>query len=310
MPFAIRRAGHVVLRMRDPYIARDFLEQVVGLQTSAQEGDSFFFLTAQPVSNHHMIAVRGGAGKRLPEPRRHIGMIGIAYEMTDFEQLQHLAERVEEHGARFGVTISEPIAQNDVFGHVFVCDDADGNRLEFFINAETAPERHSARAIKSGIRRTSHLNLRCADIERSQRFYEDVLHLIPVLRSENGRTYLSGDAESRLPVLGLEQAHDLDVPIPTPREMYGMEHFSLEVGSFDQLCAGYAELERSGVSVHHTMDHGVTNSVYFIDPDGNLMEIYHDVPRAEYRNPENPFGNFGAIDKRLAAHAYNSASGK
>jgi catechol 2,3-dioxygenase-like lactoylglutathione lyase family enzyme len=44
MRFAIRRASHVVLRMRDPHIARDFLEQVLGLQTSGQEGESFFSL--------------------------------------------------------------------------------------------------------------------------------------------------------------------------------------------------------------------------------------------------------------------------
>jgi catechol 2,3-dioxygenase len=290
--------------MRDPHIARDFLEQVLGLQTSGQEGESFFFLTAHPVSNHHMIAVRGGAAKRLPEPHRQIGMISIAYEVTGLEELQRLAERVDEQGASYGVKITKPLAQGDSAEDTFTCDDADGNRLEFFSNAERTPERRASQAIKASIRRTSHLNLRCADVERSQRFYEDALHLFPVSRNASGRTYLSGDPESRRPVLGLEQARDLGVPIPTPREMYGMEHFSLEVGSFEQLCEAYAELERSGVSVHHTMDHGVTNSVYFVDPDGNLMEIYHDVPRAEYRNPENPFGNFGPIEERLAAHAH------
>jgi catechol 2,3-dioxygenase len=303
MPFAIRRAGHVVLRMREPLIARDFLEQVLGLQTAGQEGESFFFLTAHPVSNHHMIAVRGGAAKRLPEPDRQIGMISVAYEATDLEELQRLAERVDEQGARYGVKVTDPLKRDDSAGDAFTCDDADGNRLEFFSSAERSAEPRSRGAIKAGIRRTSHLNLRCADLERSQRFYEGALHLFPVSRSASGRTYFSGDPASRRPVLGLEQARDTNVPVPTPREMYGMEHFSLEVGSFEQLCEAYEELERSGISVHHTMDHGVTNSVYFIDPDGNLMEIYHDVPRAEYRNPENPFGNFGSIEERLAAHA-------
>jgi catechol 2,3-dioxygenase len=250
-----------------------------------------------------MIAVRGGSAKRLPEPHRQIGMISIAYEVTDLEELQRLAERVDEQGASYGVKITESFAHDESAGAAFTCDDADGNRLEFFSNAESKSERRAQHANKARIRRTSHLNLRCADVERSQRFYEDALHLFPVSRSTGGRTYLSGDPESRRPVLGLEQARDLDVPIPTPREMYGMEHFSLEVGSFEQLCAAYAKLARSGVPVHHTMDHGVTDSVYFVDPDGNLMEIYHDVPRAEYRNPENPFGNFGSIEERLVAYA-------
>ena len=44
------------------------------------------------------------------------------------------------------------------------------------------------------------------------------------------------------------------------------------------------------------MDHGVTNSVYLIDPDGNLIEIYHDVPRAEYADLGQPV-RFVRIDR-------------
>lgn len=304
MSFTIRRAGHVVLRMREPLLARDFFEQVVGLQTFGQEGDSFFFLTAHPVSNHHMIAVRGGGAKRLPEPDRQIGMISVAYEVTDRDELQRLAERIAAQGASYGVTIREPLARGDRGVDAFTCEDKDGNRLEFFSAADGEPKRRAPQAIRVGIRRTSHLNLRCADLAASRHFYEDVLHLFVVGEGAGGRVYLAGDPASRQPVLGLEQAHDLDVPVPTPREMYGMEHFSLEVGSFEQLRDVYAELERNGIRVHHTIDHGVTNSVYVLDPDGNLIEIYHDVPRAEYRNPENPFGNFGSIEERLATHAH------
>ena len=43
------------------------------------------------------------------------------------------------------------------------------------------------------------------------------------------------------------------------------------------------------MTIHHAVDHGVTNSVYFVDPDDNLMEVYHDVPRAEYADPLFPF---------------------
>jgi catechol 2,3-dioxygenase len=127
-----------------------------------------------------------------------------------------------------------------------------------------------------------------------------MLHLFPIAET-NGRVYLSGDPATRRPVLALEQATETNVPVPTPRAMFGMEHFSLEVGSFEQLQAAFRHLNQSGAHVHHTVDHGVTNSVYLIDPDRNLIEIYHDVPRAEYRNPENPFGSFGSIEDRLAS---------
>ncbi len=81
--------------------------------------------------------------------------------------------------------------------------------------------------------------------------------------------------------------------------MYGMEHFSLEVGSFPELQTVYRRFKSLNVDVDHTIDHGVTASVYFHDPDGNLMEVYHDVPRAEIPFPENPFSSFGDIDARL-----------
>jgi catechol-2,3-dioxygenase len=124
-----------------------------------------------------------------------------------------------------------------------------------------------------------------------------MLHLVPIA-DVHGRTYLASAPDSQ-PVLALEQSTDPDAPLPTPKKMFGMEHFSMELASFAQLQTAYRHLKSSGIDVHHTMDHGVTNSVYLIDPDGNLMEIYHDVPRAEYANPDNPFGSFGAIDDRL-----------
>jgi catechol 2,3-dioxygenase len=149
------------------------------------------------------------------------------------------------------------------------------------------------------IRRTSHLTLRCRDIATTQEFYENALGLFLVARDERDRRYFSGDRNSRRVVLALEPAKDLDAPLPTPKVMYGMEHFSLEVTSFPELQNAYRQFKTLGVTVDHTQDHGVTASIYFHDPDGNLMEVYHDVPRAEIPVPEDPFVSFGGIEDRL-----------
>jgi catechol 2,3-dioxygenase len=307
MDFTIRRAGHVVLRVTDLMRAKEFLEDVVGFQTYGQEG-SFYFLTANPVSNHHMIAVRSGkSGERLPDPRQ-IGMISISYEVNTFDDLRRLYQRIKQEGPAFGATL----LRSEDFGWImnFVAADHDGNQLEFYcrrlegdgtdldapVTAED-PKRLPNR--RSGIRRTSHLNLRCTDRTASQAFYNEMLHLVPVADA-NGRVYLAS-APGAHPVLALEQSTDPGAPLPTPKKMYGMEHFSMELASFAQLQHAYQHLKSNGIDVHHTMDHGVTNSVYLIDPDGNLIEIYHDVPRAEYANPDNPFGSFGSIDDRLDA---------
>lgn len=294
--FTIRRAGHVVLRVTDPERARAFLEDVIGFQTFGQEGESFYFLTANPVSNHHMIAVRGGrAGARLPDPRQ-IGMICVAYEVSSPDELQRLHDRIGEHGAAYGVTLGALEERGGTCA--FTCADHDGNRLEFYAALDAAPAR-SARvpALRVGIRRTSHLVLRVRDLAASRAYYGELLHLVPVAEA-NGRVFLSGVSEGQ-PVIALEQAPPGDWPLPQPKKMFGMDHFSMEVASFPQLQNAYRSLKGKGIDVHHTVDHGVTNSVYLIDPDGNLIEIYHDVPRAEYVNLDSPFGSFGPIEDRL-----------
>jgi catechol 2,3-dioxygenase len=323
MDFNIRRAGHVVLRVTNPFMARDFLEQVMAFQVTDQVGKAFFLMTANAVSNHHMIAVRPGKpDERLPDADRQIGMISISYEISTLDELRRLYQRIKEHGAAFGFRILRTEDRGNIYN--VVCSDLDGNRLEFFT---AVPESDAAGkapfelrgaiddvlalategenqfpARHSEVRRTSHLTLRCKDLARSRAFYEKALRM-SLVADANGRQYFSGNPATGQLILALEQAQDTSAPLPTPKAMFGLEHVSLEVGSFPQLQLAYKHLESSGVHVHHTMDHGVTNSVYIVDPDGNLLEIYHDVARAEYRHPEHPFGSFGPIDDRLAIAA-------
>ena len=153
------------------------------------------------------------------------------------------------------------------------------------------------------IRGTSHLTLRVRDLERSRAFYEDFLLMTPFGTDAGGRYYLAGTPGAQRPLLALEQAADLDVPMPSPRAVFGMDHFSFELGSFEQLRRAYARFKETGTPFHHAVDHGVTLSLYFNDPDGNLMEVYHDVPRAEYLDPLVPFTGPGELEDRLAATA-------
>lgn len=298
MDFEIRRAGHVVLRVTDPFAEQAFFERVLGFQTTGQIGPSFFFLSANALSNHHMIALRAGkAGERLPEPERQIGMIAIVYEVVNPQALQHIAESIGEEGPAFGVTL---LPTDHADRHI-ACRDGDGNRIEFVCTEAPAEGALRGPAAERAVRRTSHLRLRCRDLPRSSAFYQDALHLVPLAEATHERVVLAGNA-ARPPVLVLEQATETNVPLPTPKNMYGLEHFSMELGSFEQLRNAYHRLKERHVPLDHAVDHGVTNSVYLIDPDGNLMEVYHDVPRGEYRSPEDPFAVGGeSLDERLEA---------
>jgi len=324
MNFSIRRAGHVVLRVTDVVQTKTFLETIVGFTTYGRIGRDFFFMTSHPVSNHHMIAVRPGKiGERLPDADRQIGMVSIAYEVTDLGAMQDLQQRIATAQATYPWRILAMEDRGAIYN--LVVTDGDKNHYEFWcgvpgkenstiedltlrgtvaLSATDEPHKASKTApttppSRLEIRRTSHLTLRCRDVAATQQFYENALGMFLVARDERDRRYFSADASTRRIVLALEPAKDRGAPGPTPKTMYGMEHYSLEVSSFADLQHVYRRFKTIGVPVDHTQDHGVTASIYFHDPDGNLMEVYHDVPRAEIPVPEDPFVSFGGIEDRL-----------
>jgi catechol-2,3-dioxygenase len=137
-----------------------------------------------------------------------------------------------------------------------------------------------------------HVVLFVSDLERSRRFYGDVLGFkelatmgtqapgargVPVavvFASASGRTH----HELLLIEVGSDAA-----PIPPGRRL-GMYHFGLKIGeSDDELRAALGELEAAGVTVVGTSDHGVTHSAYIVDPDGNEIELYIDVQPERWR---------------------------
>ena len=73
-------------------------------------------------------------------------------------------------------------------------------------------------------------------------------------------------------------------PIPAGRRV-GMYHFGLKVGdSDDELRQVLAQLTVAGVTMVGSSDHGVTHSLYVLDPDGNEVELYIDVPGVDWHS--------------------------
>ena len=74
-------------------------------------------------------------------------------------------------------------------------------------------------------------------------------------------------------------------PIPAGRRV-GMYHFGLKVGDTDdELRAALTTLQEHGVTVVGAGDHGFTHSLYLLDPDGNELELYVDVPGVDWDDP-------------------------
>ncbi len=149
------------------------------------------------------------------------------------------------------------------------------------------------------IKRTGHLVLKVKDIERSKRFFIDVLGLPLAGDNGKGMLFFSTDVKDNHHMLAIRQAKD-GAAMPDP-EQAGMEHVAYELGSFAELQEAWKIFKENNVKIRHVVFHGITKSIYFYDPDGNMLELYCNVPPEEYRKSvPNPYGVFGNIEDELA----------
>jgi catechol-2,3-dioxygenase len=56
----------------------------------------------------------------------------------------------------------------------------------------------------------------------------------------------------------------------------GMHHSAFEYASFEDLNASYLRLKDAGITPTLCLDHGMTLSYYYADPDGNHVELQCD----------------------------------
>lgn len=56
----------------------------------------------------------------------------------------------------------------------------------------------------------------------------------------------------------------------------GIHHTAFEYGSMGDLLDTYVRLKAQGILPHACLDHGITSSFYYEDPDGNSIELQVD----------------------------------
>jgi catechol 2,3-dioxygenase len=149
------------------------------------------------------------------------------------------------------------------------------------------------------IKRTGHLVLKVKDLERSRRFFTEVLGL-PIVGEapQAGFLFFSPDVKENHHVLAIRQAPE-GARMPQADDI-GMEHVAYELESFADLQEAYRVLKANNVRFRHVVFHGITKSIYFYDPDGNMLEVYCNVPPDEYKKSvKNPYGLYGDITEEL-----------
>ncbi|HEX2041887.1 MAG TPA: VOC family protein [Acidimicrobiales bacterium] len=135
------------------------------------------------------------------------------------------------------------------------------------------------------VKELGHVVLYVRDLDRSRRFYRDVLGWneitdnvplnLPAAAFTSGRTHHE--------LLLIEVGPNAQ-PLPAGRRV-GMYHFGLKIGESDEdLRNAVAELREAGVPITGASDHTVTHSLYITDPDGNEIELYIDVQPERWRD--------------------------
>lgn len=121
----------------------------------------------------------------------------------------------------------------------------------------------------------THTGINCRDLENMRTFYCDVIGLIETDRGK-GIT---------LPVdiifLSSDPAIHHQLALASGRSPEGasmINQLSFKVASIDELKAMYNRVKKAGVQMIKPVNHGCAWSIYFPDPEGNMVEIYLDTP--------------------------------
>ncbi|KKC47406.1 glyoxalase [Paenibacillus sp. D9] len=121
------------------------------------------------------------------------------------------------------------------------------------------------------------VKLKVKEIDRSVRFYTDIIGFQVLRRDEEGVWLTAGGPE---PLLLLEERPDA---VPAAGRTAGLYHFAILVP--DRLSLGLVlrRLAEARLPVGQG-DHWVSEALYLDDPDGNGIEIYRDRPRSEWKH--------------------------
>lgn len=134
------------------------------------------------------------------------------------------------------------------------------------------------------IKALGHVVLRVTDCDRAEGFYNGVLGLPVAARLDEHGT--------RMTFFTLGNHHDLAVMQvsgengPAAETSAGLHHVAFQIGTtLDELRDAKAHLEAAGIKTT-PIDHEVTKSLYFADPDGNGVEVYVDASDAWKTDPQ------------------------
>jgi catechol 2,3-dioxygenase len=131
------------------------------------------------------------------------------------------------------------------------------------------------------IKELGHVVLYVSDITRSADFYRDTLGFREIVRGTGMALYSSGRTHHEMLLIEVGGKPRTERAVGP-----GLYHIGFKVGDGPEAVrAVYKELLEKKVRIVGTGDHGVTHSIYILDPDGNELELYADVSEEWKKDP-------------------------
>ncbi len=132
------------------------------------------------------------------------------------------------------------------------------------------------------IRRIHHVAYRCRDAKETVYFYRDLLGMdftlaiaedtVPSTGEQDPYMHVFLDAgnENRLAFFELPNSPAMGKDANTPA---WVQHIAFELDTLEEQQAKKATLEAAGIDVLGPVNHGIFDSIYFLDPNGHRIEF-------------------------------------
>lgn len=124
--------------------------------------------------------------------------------------------------------------------------------------------------------RIGHVHLKVADLQRSLRFYRDLLGFELQQYYGDSAAFISAGGYHHH--IGLNTWYSKNGP-PSPLQSAGLFHTAIVYPSRKDLAIILKRLIEAEYPLTGASDHGVSEALYLDDPDGNGVELYWDRPR-------------------------------
>jgi catechol 2,3-dioxygenase len=160
----------------------------------------------------------------------------------------------------------------------------------------------STKPIPAGTK-IGHVHLKVADLDRSLKFYCDVLGFELMLKYGTQAAFVSAGGYHHH--IGLN-TWESEGGRPPPPGTTGLYHLAILYPTRADLADALKRLLANGIQLDGASDHGVSEALYLRDPDSNGVELYWDRPKAEW--PKTADGKLAMHTRRLDVEGLMQAS--